>query len=236
MKIFSALCRGSSIPAASTDLKRIARRWLIDGLSCCQASSYVQGYRTDLGSICTATIFRIETDGTGFQTLHAFDLSNGASPYGSLVQSGATLYRMTRAGGPTGRGTIFRIQTNGTGFEVMHAFDVEDGLNPYCSLLLSDSTLYGMAANDSGGSEGVGTTFQIGIGGTGFRVLHSFSGPDGGYPHGSLIQSGSTLYGMTTVGGEFADGTVFSLVVPEPSNLALFVLALPLLIGRHLRP
>ena len=60
-----------------------------------------------------------------------------------------------------------------------------------------------------------------------FTVLHSFAGgaSDGSSPYGSLIQSSSILYGMTENGGSYGSGTLFSLVVPEPSSLALALLA-----------
>ena len=55
-----------------------------------------------------------------------------------------------------------------------------------------------------------------------FQLLHSFTGgSDGSYPHGSLIQSGSTLYGMTNGGGSGGKGTIFSITTPEPATLAL---------------
>jgi uncharacterized repeat protein (TIGR03803 family) len=48
-----------------------------------------------------------------------------------------------------------------------------------------------------------------------FQILYSFTGgSDGAYPQGSLIQSGTTLYGMTTFGGTGHDfsgkGTLFA--------------------------
>lgn len=91
-------------------------------------------------------------------------------------------------------------------------------------MLLSGETLYGMGTNESGGG-GAGTIFQIGTDGEEFRVLHAFSGADGVYPYGSLIQSGSTLYGMTVVGGEFADGGIFRFEVPEPAGFTLLAIA-----------
>jgi uncharacterized repeat protein (TIGR03803 family) len=55
-----------------------------------------------------------------------------------------------------------------------------------------------------------------------FRVLHNFScpnnatptcvnGSDGATPdHGTLVQSGTKLYGLTSAGGQFGLGTIFS--------------------------
>ena len=47
--------------------------------------------------------------------------------------------------------------------------------------------------------------------GSGFTVLHIFTGPDGDHPVGMLNISGSTLYGMTWWGGASNVGTVFRL-------------------------
>jgi uncharacterized repeat protein (TIGR03803 family) len=86
-----------------------------------------------------------------------------------------------------------------------------DGQNPTGALLLSGSTFYGMTS--VGGLGGDGTIFQLGINGAGYNVIHSFlAGPtDGRNPTGSLIQSGSTLYGMSIAGGSSGDGTMFQI-------------------------
>ena len=57
-----------------------------------------------------------------------------------------------------------------------------------------------------------------------FQTLSSFNGTVGGVPFGSLTLSGSTLYGMTSSGGEFGDGTIFSVPVTggTPTVLASF--------------
>jgi uncharacterized repeat protein (TIGR03803 family) len=44
-----------------------------------------------------------------------------------------------------------------------------------------------------------------------FTVLHQFNGNDGRDPLGALVQSGSTLYGMTFLGGSSETGTIFSI-------------------------
>ena len=45
-----------------------------------------------------------------------------------------------------------------------------------------------------------------------YHVLHSFSGSDGSGPNGNLLLDGAgNLYGTTTTGGSFGDGTIFKL-------------------------
>ncbi len=160
------------------------------------------------------TIFRINTDGTGYQVLYSFGGgSDGACPYGSLTPSGSTLYGMTSGGyafGYSGLGTIFKINMDGTGYQVLYSFSGgSDGANPGSSLTMYGSMLYGMTYD--GGADGLGTIFKINTDGTGYQVLHNFGGVenDGAYPGGSLTLSSSTLYGMTLGTGYF--GTIFQI-------------------------
>lgn len=53
--------------------------------------------------------------------------------------------------------------------------------------------------------------FKINTDGTGFVTLYSFSGSDGAKPFASIILSGNTLYGTTSVGGPFGQGTIFAV-------------------------
>src|SRR5262249_20261406 len=134
-------------------------------------------------------------------------------PLGSLIQSGPTLYGMTAQGGSDNYGTIFQIGTDGEDYSLLHIFSgaPSDGALPNGSLTQSGSKFYGMTFG--GGSRGFGTIFQIGTDGMGFSLLHSFTGApnDGDSPRGSLIQSGSTLYGMTASGGGNSGGTIFKI-------------------------
>ena len=165
------------------------------------------------------TIFKIQTNGTGFSLLHEFagGAADGSYPYyGALILSGSTLYGMTREGGDDDRGTVFKIQTNGTGFALLHEFsyDIADGATPYSSLLQIGSTLYGTTLY--GGAASCGTVFRIQADGSGFALVHEFAGggDDGETPFGSLVLSSSTLYGMTGSSGDSDLGVVYSLPVP----------------------
>jgi uncharacterized repeat protein (TIGR03803 family) len=176
------------------------------------------------GNFGYGTVFKVNTDGTGFMNLHHFTApaaspatnGDGANPPGGLAVSGNTLYGTTEYGGASGFGTVFAVNTDGTAFTVLHTFPAtsgafqtnSDGGNPFAGLVLSGGTLYG-TAND-GGSSGGGTVFALSTDGSGFRTLHNFIGlTDGALPVAGLVLSGSTLYG-TTAAGNFL-GAVFAI-------------------------
>jgi uncharacterized repeat protein (TIGR03803 family) len=165
------------------------------------------------------SIFKVNTDGTGYKNLHFFTLRSGsgvnfdgASSMAGLILSGSTLYGTAYYGGNYGYGTIFAVNTDGTGFTTLHSFSGNnDGASPYAGLVLSGNTLYGTTYY--GGSSSNGTVFAVNTDGTGFRNLHSFSGSDGANPYAGLILSGNTLYG--TAGNVFkiyTDGTGFTVL------------------------
>ena len=174
------------------------------------------------GSSGKGTVFSVNTDGTGFTTLHSFSGGNdGAAPAAVLVLSGNTLYGTAEDGGSLGNGTVFSVNTDGTGFTTLHSFSGgSDGGQPRAGLIISGNTLYGTAY--SGGSWGAGTVFSVNTDGTGFTTLHSFSGGnEGGSPWASLILSGNTLYGTTYYGGASGAGTVFSLRLSAQASPAI---------------
>ena len=170
---------------------------------------------TQSGGTGRGVLFSMNTDGTGYSLLHTFTgaASDAGSPNGSLTLLGSKLYGMTVFGGSKDKGALFSINTDGTGFNLLHSFTGAgtDGALPYGDLTLSGSKFYSMTLE--GGSSNHGTVFSIGIDGTAFSLLHSFTGSpnDGADPRGSLALSGSTLYGMTERGGTNTAGTLFSI-------------------------
>jgi uncharacterized repeat protein (TIGR03803 family) len=178
------------------------------------AGSMLYGLTTYGGSNGSGTIFRLNTNGSGYTSLHNFAAGgpDGFNPYGSLTISGSSLYGMTSGGGGNNQGSLFTINTDGTGYSLLHSFQGNaDGTNPYGSLTLSGSTLYGMTYINGSGFDG--TIFSMNTNGSGYTVLHSFTGPaaDGSAPRGSLTLLGSKLYGMTSLGGSTNDGALFSI-------------------------
>ena len=98
-------------------------------------------------------------------------------------------------------------------FNVLHSFEggTNDGEAPLGSLILSGTNLYGMTI--TGGKQDLGTIFEFNTKTGVLTLLHSFEGgtADGEFPFGSLILSGTTLYGMTNGGGAKNLGVIFSL-------------------------
>ncbi|MCE7959352.1 MAG: hypothetical protein DYH06_15655, partial [Acidobacteria bacterium ACB2] len=168
------------------------------------------------GASNRGTVFTIKTDGSGFSVLHLFagGAGDGSNPEASVIlDASGTLYGTTRYGGVSDRGTVFTIKTDGSGFSVLHSFagGPGDGQYPWASLILDASgNLYGTTY--SGGASNTGTVFRIKTDGSGFSVLHSFSGgaADGQNPEASLVLDASgNLYGTTPFGGSSGSGTVF---------------------------
>ncbi len=161
------------------------------------------------------TIFKINTDGSGFAILYSFKAAGqgGRFPTGQLVAADGWLYGTTSAGGLHDLGTIFRIKPDGSGFSWLHSFSggASDGAYPRQLLALS-GVLYGMTFR--GGTKNLGTIFKINFDGSGLAVLHSFVGgaSDGQIPTGSLIASDGVLYGITPSGGRWVGyGTIFKI-------------------------
>ncbi len=170
------------------------------------------------GTSYVGTVFRVKTDGTGFQLLHEFTggASDGRDPRASLILDGSgNLCGTTLLGGTLGVGTIFSVKTDGTGFQLLHTFvgGASDGSYPAASLILDGSgNLYGTTYY--GGASNLGTVFSMKTDGTGFHLLHTFTGgaSDGRNPRASLILDGAgNLYGTTWGGGTSDAGTIFSV-------------------------
>ena len=189
------------------------------------------------GTNGAGTIFKINTNGTGYSVIHEFPSSvDGRNPGGGLTVVGTNLYGMTGVGGTSNQmGTIFRINTNGSGFQVVYNFQgsaggatgvTNDGARPQGTLLLTNGVLYGTTREGGTKIQAAGSVFEISPDGSGFSLLNSFGGgTDGVNPQGDLTLIGGMLYGMTPLGGTFNDGVIFAVPVPEPSAGALLLSA-----------
>ena len=178
--------------------------------------STLYGMTTQGGSNGFGTLYKIGIDGSGFQILHHFANTGGDGylPQGSLTLDGSTLYGMTASGGSNfSQGVVFRIETSGDGYQILHHFvpGANDGASAIGSPIVSGSKVYGMT--QFGGSSGVGVLWSVNTNGTGYQILHPFTGTttDGSHPYDSLLLDGTTLYGMTSSGGANNVGAIFRI-------------------------
>ncbi|MGC2111143.1 MAG: choice-of-anchor tandem repeat GloVer-containing protein [Candidatus Korobacteraceae bacterium] len=169
------------------------------------------GTTTGGGAYYVGNVFTITPSGT-LTSLYSFGgAADGANPYAGLVQaSDGDFYGTTSGGGTNYDGTVFKITPSGT-LTTLHSFNEADGSVPYAPLVQArDENFYGTTHN-GGANNSCGTVFEITPAGT-LTTLHSFGGADGKLPYGGLVQTPSGfLYGTTSGGGGYNDGTIFRL-------------------------
>ena len=97
-----------------------------------------------------------------------------------------------------------------------------DGMGPEAGLTLAGSTFYGTTVE--GGNFGSGSVFAIHTNGTSYSTLYSFGSiaNDGYKPLADLTVAGSTLYGTTSGGGNFGNGSIFAIHTNGTSYSTLY--------------
>jgi uncharacterized repeat protein (TIGR03803 family) len=174
------------------------------------SGSTLYGVTSTGGASNDGTVFRINTDGSGYQLLHSFAGGSDGSGLGWMAFDGSTLYGVTESGGASNFGTVYRINTDGTGFQVLHSFAGGSGDGAIgVGLTVVGGSLFGVT--HKGGPNDAGVIFRMNNDGSGYTVLHAFNGTDGENPYASLTLYGSTLYGMTFQGGANNAGTIFQI-------------------------
>jgi uncharacterized repeat protein (TIGR03803 family) len=158
------------------------------------------------------TIFKIGTDGSGFETLYNLNstTSDGRYPLGKLVESSpGTFLGTCSEGGSSGSGTVFSITAGGEYSVLKSLLSPVDGGFPKTGLSQEiDGKFYGVT--EFGGSNGFGTIFSVEESGN-FSAIHNFNyTSDGANPQSSLTVDGENLFGATTTGGANNFGTLIS--------------------------
>src|SRR5260221_3665081 len=136
-----------------------------------QASNgFLYGTTSAGGSNDVGTVFKLSTNGTGYQLIYCFAGTDGTSPYGKLIQGiDCSLYGTSYEGGVSNLGTIFKLSTDGSDYTVIHNFAKEwlgyavSGFNPKAGLIQGgDGKLYGTTRNGGGTRpDQFGTVFRI---------------------------------------------------------------------------
>ena len=169
-------------------------------------------------SLYTGTVFEFRKRDSKLIPLHRFtNVTDGATPYAGLIEDGdGNFYGTTMYGGSgDGTGTVFKLD-RATGTEsILYAFNAQpDGSSPTGSVIrTADGTLYG--TTESGGAfgyPGYGTVFKLDPSGLETSLYAFTNEDDGSFPGGNLLRdSQGNLYGTTSSGGKFFNGTIYKL-------------------------
>ena len=161
------------------------------------------------GSLGGGTVFEWNQD-SGILILASFASDAG---FGSLVEdSSGNLFGTTEYGGSSGDGMVFEVAQGSEAITTLVSFTGgADGANPQGGLVEDSSgNLFGTTYN--GGPSGDGTVFEVAAGSGTLTNLASFNGANGANPYAGLIEDSSgNLFGTTSQGSPFGDGTVFEV-------------------------
>ncbi len=165
----------------------------------------------DGGTNEAGVLFSIDTAGTGFRNLYNFVDSTGMYPLGLSLHNGK-FYGSDFQGGHNSFGAVFSIDTNGTNYADIYNCTLTNGYYPGGPVAYYNGLLFGTTG--FGGVNGDGTVFSLDTIGAAFKIIFNFNMTDGyepNYAGGSLLLSGSVLYGTCYMGGAKDSGCIFSI-------------------------
>lgn len=170
------------------------------------------GTTWDGGGSNDGTIFKLTPQGL-VTTVHAFDSTNGSSPFGPLIQAtDGNFYGTTTQGGSRAGGVVFRLSPSGD-IRILHDFGSES--TPFAGLVqASDSNFYGVDYH---------YLFEI-TDAVAVSLLYNFHRPTGLAAWATPLQhTNGQIYGLTATGGTSDYGVVYSF----DAGLTPFVKLLP---------
>ncbi|GAA0745408.1 hypothetical protein LRH25_10785 [Ideonella azotifigens] len=183
---------------------------------------WLYGTSANDGSSDNGMIFKLRTDGSGYQVLHNFTggSDDGAHPLAPMMLSkDGWLYGTTRSGGDSNVGVIFRLNPADGGFQTvnhMHSGGEQDPALSSAALIEdAEGNLYGVS--EYGGEFGDGAVFKRGTDGT-ITTLSSFI-HHGVHPYGPTTRlarrEDGVLFGTTRWGGHNKRGALYAI---KPKN------------------
>jgi uncharacterized repeat protein (TIGR03803 family) len=219
----SSLTAGLSVVPANSPSAALTSRHLFEGTSdgSFPFGGLIQGKDGNLygtaeggGSSFGGTVFKTTLAGN-FTILYNFtDGSDGADPYGLLVQgSSGNFYGTTTGGGANGYGGIFKMTAGGVVSPFYSFLDAMDGATPTGGLVQGpDGNFYGTAYQ--GGTDSSGSVYRMTPAGA-VTALHDFTGSsDGALPYAGLfLGRDGNFYGTTLQGGKDGYGTLFRISI-----------------------
>jgi uncharacterized repeat protein (TIGR03803 family) len=189
------------------------------------------GTTSNGGANYRGTAFKLTPEGVE-TILYSFGAGT-ENPSGGLLQgSDGNFYGTTEFGGASNLGSVFKLTPEGVETLLYSFKGGPDGTYPAGQLVVgSDGNFYGVTPTGGSGNcpygtsqpapQPCGTVYKVTPQGV-ETVLYFFSGPDGAYPNGGLVQGSDGNFYGTTIGGSGSGtlGTVFE-ISPEGTETTL---------------
>lgn len=167
------------------------------------------------------TLFKINSDGTGYQTLVDFNNSTpSVGVYGgSVTVVDNKLYGSTNQGLTNNLGSIFSVNTDGTN---LNRLLIKGGSNPTIDYLTgyNNNGTYVLIGNSIGGTYGQGTFFWMNTDGSNYNVMNQTHTANGGFFSGAMLNYNNVIYGNLSNGGNVV-GEVYKFILPTTPNLTI---------------
>lgn len=156
------------------------------------------------------TIYEFNLSNFSHSKLIDFTITNGARPYGGLMQaSDGKLYGMTAEGGNTNNGVIYQFDIGSNIFNVIHHFSGTDGAHPQGELIEYNGKLYGLTME--GGIYNLGVIFEFDLTGATYNKKVDIDSSNCNLPYGSLtLMPNGIMYGLGVGGSQSSAGGIFS--------------------------
>ncbi|HXE54246.1 MAG TPA: choice-of-anchor tandem repeat GloVer-containing protein, partial [Tepidisphaeraceae bacterium] len=157
------------------------------------------------GSGQRGALYEIPHNSSTITTLVSFDGGiNGGSPSGLIFDGGGNLFGITQLGGANATGTVFELPHGGSSIVALAqngGSSSELNMDPSGNIYYSWSTDF----NDMD----TGAVLEISHVNYASTTVASFKGEDG--PQGIALDGGGNIFGVTTAGGTYGNGTVFRI-------------------------
>lgn len=162
------------------------------------------------GPFDKGTLFEIDLTNYNKTKLIDFNSTNGARPYGGIMQaSNGKLYGMTAEGGNSNHGVIYEYNYGNNTYSVVHHFNSFTGSKPNGELIEFNGKLWGLTLE--GGINNLGVLFEFDPTTNILTKKIDFDNANCNKPYGSLTLSlNGIMYGLGSAASSSSCGGIFS--------------------------